>query len=205
MFSGIVETTGVVKELTTNQDCLHVCIAPNQPLTDLKIGDSIAVNGVCLTITHYTSSVFHITLVPETMRLTNLAQLLPDHLVNLERACRLSDRIGGHYVQGHVDGTGEIIDIQPDGPKLRQLDITALNIKIAIPEMLAKYIIKKGFIAVDGMSLTITAITSQWFAVTLIPHTQHVTIAKTYRLGSYVNIEIDSIARYIEKFCRELI
>lgn len=192
MFCGIVETTSLVKSIMWQDGCLHACISKPTDWDDLKIGDSVSVNGVCLTMTSFDTSSFNVTIVPETLRLTNLTALSPGQLVNLERSLKSTDRIGGHQVQGHVDCTGEIIELAKDNSD-------ALLVKIAIPEHLSKYIVNKGFIAIDGMSITVIDVTSTWFTITLIPHTQAVTIANKYQVGSLLNIEVDMMAKYLEK------
>lgn len=197
MFSGIVEATGIINYIESIRDCLKINISPQTGFSDsdLLIGDSISVNGVCLTITSYNCSNFDATIVPETARLTNLKQVSAGDFVNLERSLKVGDRISGHYVQGHIDDTGEIIDVYNDGPD-------ALVMKINIPQRLAKYIVKKGYIALDGMSITVIDVSDNWFTVTLIPHTKQVSIAKHYRIGSKVNIEVDILGKYVEKLLR---
>lgn len=196
MFTGIVETVGTIVYLQKIKDCLHIVIVPEVQFTDLKIGDSVAVNGVCLTITSFPhEQQLEMVIVPETLRLTNLAQLQIGSSVNLERALQGDQRNGGHQVQGHVDGIGEIIEMKLDGKE-------ALIIKCSVSAKLAKYIVDKGYITIDGMSLTVIEATSEWFSVTLIPHTQKVTIAHHYKLGTQVNIEVDILGKYVEKMMR---
>ena len=192
MFSGIVETIGVINYMNTSNDCLHLTITPQIPFADTKVGDSISINGVCLTVTSFTSDNFNVTVVPETLRLTNLNRASQHSLVNLERSLKVGDRIGGHYVQGHVDAVGEIIEFKQDGLK-------AHLVTISIPSTLEKYIVKKGYITVDGMSLTVIDVTLQAFSLTLIPHTKTVTKARAYQVGDKVNIEVDILGKYVEK------
>jgi len=191
MFGGIVETVGVVKARSQSQDCLHFTIAPELRFDDLKVGDSVAVNGVCLTATVVHAAGFDCTAVPETLALTNLSQLTVGSPVNLERALKASDRIGGHHVQGHVDGLGEITAIQDQG--------AAWLVTLQVAATLARYIVKKGYITLDGMSITIVEAGRDQFSVTLIPHTQQVTIASGYRVGSKLNVEVDILGKYAEK------
>jgi riboflavin synthase len=192
MFSGITETMGSIKEIIAEAGCQHFIIQPMLRFDDLRTGDSIAVNGVCLTVTRFDTDTFNVTAVPETLRLTNLKHLeIGDH-VNLERSVTMSTRIGGHYVQGHVDGTGHILDISHDNG-------AALLVKIGVPATLARYIVPKGYIGIDGMSITVITATSEWFTVTFIPHTQQVTTVQNYNIGDEVNIEVDIMAKYIEK------
>jgi riboflavin synthase len=196
MFSGIVEAIGIIVHLEKAQDCLKITIATPQKINDLKIGDSICVNGVCLTITDFPEeNQLNMTVVPETLRLTNLGKLFRGSLVNIEKPLKNDSRNSGHAVQGHVDGMGELIELKPDGKE-------ALLVKCAIPPSLAKYLVNKGYIAFDGMSLTVIEARTEWFTVTLIPHTQRVTIASQYRLGSLVNLEVDILSKYVEKLMR---
>ena len=196
MFSGIVETIGRVKQLYFKNDCLNLCIYPHHILSDLKIGDSIAINGVCLTITALSDNNFYVTVVPETLRKTNLKNLSIKSRVNLERSIKITDRIHGHFVQGHIDSVGEIIEIIQDS-------IDAFLIKIKIPPSLQRYIVKKGYISLDGMSITIIESLEDWLSITLIPHTKEITIADGYRVGSLINIEVDILGKYIEKIFME--
>jgi len=192
MFGGIVETLGKVTSLSYTDGCLHLTIAPDIDFNDVKAGDSIAVNGVCLTVENFNKNLFSFTAVPETLRLTTLGELTENTRVNLERALSGSARVGGHHVQGHIDGKSQILEIRRDNSD-------ALIVKLSITTALSKYIAAKGFIAIDGMSITVIDIGADWFTVTLIPHTQAVTIANTYKTGSHVNIEVDMMAKYIEK------
>jgi len=192
MFNGITEAVGTINNLINIRDCLKINISPNKKFNDLNIGDSIAVNGVCLTITDLFNETFDATIVPETMRLTNLCELKTGDLVNLERAMKIGSRISGHYIQGHIDSVGEIIEIKKDGSD-------ALILKISISQELEKYIINKGYIALDGMSITVIDATKKWFTITIIPHTQQVSIANYYHVGKKINIEVDMIAKYVEK------
>ncbi|TAL60176.1 MAG: riboflavin synthase [Legionella sp.] len=192
MFSGIVETLGTIQLMNSNADAVVFHIQPQMTFADLHIGDSVAVNGVCLTITELLPQSFSVTAVPETLRLTNLGILQQGDQVNLERALLVGGRNGGHNVQGHVDSVGTIAAIEEDGKE-------AWLIKFTIPMALSKYIVKKGFITIDGMSITVIDAQADWFTVTLIPHTRDVTIANTYQVGTKVNIEVDIMGKYIEK------
>ncbi len=195
MFSGIVETVGMIEYLELIQGCLKLKIAPHKTFSDLSVGDSVSVNGVCLTVISYNDHTFDVTVVPETLRLTNLNELSLGGSVNLERSLKVGDRISGHYVQGHIDGTGEIIDLRED-------ESEALIVKISIPPSLEKYIVKKGYIGLDGMSITVIDVREKWFTITLIPHTQQVSIANQYGMGKKVNIEVDILGKYVEKLLR---
>ncbi|MCE3239450.1 MAG: ribE [Gammaproteobacteria bacterium] len=197
MFSGIVSAIGIIKQIYPKIDSIDFIIQTTDTcqaaiFNHLEIGESIAVNGVCLTVTYFENDIFHVTAVPETLRLTNLGQLTENSFVNLERSITPSTRLGGHYVQGHVDAVGEILDIQPDGK-------AAVLVKISIPKALGKYIVTKGYITLDGMSITVIDTTDDWFTVTFIPHTQENTIVKYYQQGSKINLEVDILSKYIEK------
>lgn len=157
---------------------------------DLNIGDSVAINGVCLTVTNYNEKTFSVTTVPETLNLTNLNDLSEGNFVNLERAMRLDQRMGGHFVQGHVDGIGEITDIQDEQG--------ALRVTIHTSENITRYMVSKGFITIDGMSITLIDSTDTNFTVTFIPHTIQTTLVKNYIQGTKVNLEADIFAKTIE-------
>ncbi len=191
MFTGIVETIGVVEHIELINECKTLKIAPDIYFSDLKINDSLSVNGVCLTITDLSDESIYLTAVPETLRLTNLGMLEKNSIVNLERSLKPDTRNSGHYVQGHVDGMGKIIEIKNEGD--------AQLIKISITSSLSKYIVNKGYITIDGMSITIIKSTPEWFTVTFIPHTQNITIVKNYTVNTFVNIEVDILSKYIEK------
>lgn len=193
MFGGLVETTGEIIKIDTADGCKTFSIASPLPFTDVVIGDSIAVNGVCLTVTTISPQLFQVTAVPETLRLTNLNELTVNQSVNLERSLKANARVGGHYVQGHVDTTGKVIELSHDDKS------NALIVKIETDPTWSKYMVNKGYITLDGMSITIIESTPTWFTITLIPHTQAVTIAKNYRIGSRINIEVDILGKYIEK------
>lgn len=192
MFSGIVECMGSITHLVANQGCKEFTISPGLPFDDLQIGDSIAINGVCLTITSFNQHSFSLTAVPETLRKTNLQNLKLGSQVNLERALKTNARIGGHYMQGHVDAVGEILALEKDHS-------AALLVKISLPAELNKYVIPKGYIGLDGMSITIIETTPHWFTVTFIPHTQQYTITHQYTVGSFINLEMDAMGKYVEK------
>ncbi|OGT64005.1 MAG: riboflavin synthase subunit alpha [Gammaproteobacteria bacterium RIFCSPHIGHO2_12_FULL_45_9] len=192
MFSGIVECTGILHHIEAQASCLRLTILPSLAFDDLRIGDSVSINGACLTVTAFNQNHFEVTVVPETLRLTNLASLTTGARVNLERALPANGRFGGHYVQGHIDDMGEITDIHSEGTN-------AQLVRVLAPQSLMKYIVNKGFITIDGMSITIIETDSKGFTVALIPHTQHVTIASQYRAGSKVNLEVDIMSKYAEK------
>jgi len=187
MFTGIVEELGTVEEVLEG----GLRIRAARVLEDARIGDSICINGVCLTITRIEDGVFSVDTVPETLRRTNLGDLRPGDPVNLERALRPSDRMGGHIVQGHIEGTGTVERVEQDGP--------ALMVYFAAPPELMRYIVKKGFIAVDGVSLTVVDRDARGFSVTVIPATQQWTTLGRRRPGERVNLETDVLAKYVEQ------
>lgn len=195
MFNGIVECTGTIEALNLSADRLSMTIRSHHIFDDLKIGDSISVNGTCLTITNLSDDKFDITIVPQTLRLTNLGFLSLGDEVNLERSLSACARISGHNVQGHIDGIGEIIELNKDGHE-------ALLVKISLPTSLAKYVVNKGYIALDGMSITVIESHADWFTVTFIPYTKQVTIVKQYQVGTKLNIEVDILSKAVEKILR---
>lgn len=160
-------------------------------LEDVQLGDSIAVNGVCLTVTHFDKSSFTADVMPETVRRTSLAELKKGSPVNLERALTLASRLGGHIVSGHIDGTGEIVKFADEG--------NAILMTISAGPELLRYIVEKGSVALDGISLTVAQVTDSDFTVSLIPHTREVTNLGSKKTGSPINIETDVLGKYVEK------
>ena len=191
MFTGIVEELGTIKAIGSNR----LSITANKVLDDLKVSDSISVNGACLTITNLEESSFDVQIVPETLRRTNLGLLEAGDQVNLERSLAINSRFGGHIVQGHVDTTGSVESIKADGD--------GLLVKYHLPPSIARYVVEKGFIAVDGASLTIVNCDNESFTVTLVPFTQTNTILGTHKAGDQVNLEVDVISKYIESLLDE--
>lgn len=191
MFTGLVEELGKVKTIEKGAKSVRITIAAKKVLEDVKLGDSIAVNGTCLTAVDFDSTYFTADVMPETVNKTVLAHLRPGDLVNLERTLRLGDRFGGHMVSGHVDSVGKIIAKD-------QNDI-AIIVKISVTSETSRYIIKKGSIAIDGISLTVVEATDTWFSVSLIPHTAKMTTLGYKRVGDSVNLETDIIGKYVEK------
>lgn len=190
MFTGIIQTIGQIQHATTMGDDIQLNIScANLGLHDVGIGDSIAVNGVCLTAISLGDTHFEAHVSKETLSVT--VGLNQANAVNLEKALRLSDRLGGHLVSGHVDGVGKVIHIERLGDCWR-LDILA-------PHAISKYIAVKGSIGVDGVSLTVNTITQDVFSLNLIPHTLENTTLKFLKAGSLVNLEVDQIARYVER------
>ncbi|MGQ9774781.1 riboflavin synthase [Chloroflexus sp.] len=192
MFTGIVEEMGTVAHIVSGQDQANrLTIACRTMLEGTRIGDSIAVNGTCLTVTALTADSFTVGLSPETLRRTNLGRLHVGDPVNLERALAFGGRMGGHYVQGHVDGVGEIVAIVPEGDSKR--------VTIRPPAALLPYIVEKGYIAVDGVSLTVAEMGRETFTVALVAYTQSAVIMGRQPVGALVNIEVDIIAKYVER------
>ncbi len=185
MFTGLVEEIGIVLRYAPPQ----LTIRADRVLEDLREGDSIAVNGACLTVIARQEGAFTVTLSPETIRRTNLGELRPGDPVNLERALPAHGRLGGHLVQGHVEGTGRIRAVEPDGEALRMW--------IEAPSELMPMIVPKGYIAVDGVSLTVIHVIPDAFSVMLIPYTQARTALSRKRPGDWVNLETDIVGRYL--------
>lgn len=192
MFTGIVESVGVIKAIRREEHELRMTIdTAGLDISDMAIGDSLAISGVCLSLTGRTGREVEVDVSAETLRCTTLATLREGGRVNLERALRLSDRLGGHLVSGHVDGVGTVAGIQPEGESLR--------LQIQAPHELARYLCSKGSVCVDGVSLTINAVEGSEFTLNLIPHTRAVTTLDSLQRGDRVNLEIDMIARYLER------
>lgn len=191
MFNGIVETIGKITRFEKKQDCIYLSVLPEMPFFDLKIGDSVSVNGVCLTIVDIHDNTFGMTMINETLRVTNLGYLNINAMVNLERSVKLTDRMHGHYVQGHADCVGHITDI--NNPSEDNIIVT-----IQFPIQFKKYIVNKGYIALDGMSITVIEVIDDTFTITLIPYTKKITVAKDYQIGTKINIEFDILSKYVE-------
>lgn len=192
LFTGIIEELGTVLKLTSQKDSARLSVEALKILADTQIGDSIAVNGVCLTVTEISAKQFSVDIMYETLRKTNLLDLKPGNKVNLERALQLQTRLGGHLVSGHIDGIGTIT-------ALRQVGIAKVYV-IAAPPDLVSYLIPKGSIAIDGISLTIVDVGEDTFSVSLIPHTHANTTLGLKGLGSKVNLETDLLGKYVAKF-----
>lgn len=191
MFTGIVEERGIVKELSRSSKSIRLRISAEKVLKDMKVGDSICTDGICLTVVHFDKSGFTVDAMPETLQKTKLIDISINSRVNLEPALKLNDRLGGHLVSGHIDGVGIITNIVKE-------DIAHI-ISVRPERQLLKYIINKGSIAIDGISLTVSYVDQDIFKVSIIPHTAQKTILLSRRIGDKVNLETDMIAKYTEK------
>ena len=192
MFSGIVEEVGTVRRLERRGLSARLEVAAQRVLEGTRVGDSIAINGACLTVTALSGGTFTVALAPETLRRTNLGDLRPGNPVNLERSLTVGARIGGHFVQGHVDGVGRMEALTPEGD--------AIIARFGAPPQVMHYVVPKGFIAVDGMSLTVVERLADSFTVSLIPYTLAHTIAGRYQVSDLVNLEADILGKYVERF-----
>lgn len=191
MFTGLVAELGTVEQLVPQGNSYHLTVAAAKVLENLRIGDSVAVNGCCLTVVQMSARSFTADVMPETVRLTNIGELNCGSKVNLERTLRLCDGLDGHIVSGHVEGLGTIASQRQEG--------IAVVTTISCGKDLLKYIIKKGSIAIDGISLTVTEVTESSFSVSLIPHTAKMTTLGIKKVGDKVNLETDIIGKYVEK------
>jgi riboflavin synthase len=191
MFNGIIETTACIEHIHLQDACKYFCISAKHSLPNLALGDSLAVNGVCLTITALKAEKIEITAIPETLKRSNLNLLAIGDQVNLERPLAVSSRLSGHYVQGHIDCMAQIISIEKQG--------AALVVNISMPKEYARYIVNKGYIALDGMSITVIEANASYFSVAFIPYTQNACIIPYYRAGTMINIEVDILAKHLEK------
>ena len=191
MFTGIIESFGTIKRIESKGEGKKLHIDCDLDLSESKIGDSIAVNGACLTAVGLEKNIFKVDMAPETVERTTFKRLKPGSRVNIERALKLSDRIDGHLVSGHIDGTGIISSIK--------INSNAIIIKIDVPSKLAADMIEKGSVAIDGVSLTINKCSDKDFYVSIIPHTADITTIGLKRVGDKVNIETDMIGKYVKK------
>jgi riboflavin synthase len=191
MFTGIIEEIGIITNIERTTNSCKIAISANKIPDDCKIGDSIAVNGTCLTVTKRTGKGFIADVMAETMRRTNLETLKSGDKVNLERSLRPTDRLGGHIVAGHVDEVGRIVLLVPEG--------IATLMTISVSSDLMRYLAVKGSVCVDGVSLTVTDVTDTSFQVSLIPFTKEITTLGLKQIGDMVNIEADMLARYVER------
>jgi len=188
MFTGIIEEIGSVQQLSAG----GLAVQAVEVLAGTVLGDSISVNGACLTVIDITKAGFTVEIMPETRRLTNIGDLRTGDRVNLERALPAQGRFGGHFVQGHVDAVGKVVSLQPDGE--------AIILTVKAGGDVLKYMVKKCFVAVNGVSLTVTDCDTSQFSVSLVSYSRHKTNLGTLKQGNRVNLEVDIIAKYIEKF-----
>lgn len=191
MFSGIIEELGRVGAIQSTPEGARIKIEAGAMLKDLKMGESIAVNGTCLTVVAWGENYFEADISPETLRRTNLGELSEGDGCNLERALALGDRLGGHMVSGHVDGVGRLREKRPDGD--------SVWVTVDAPPEVMRYIVEKGSVAVDGISLTVAALDETSFSVAIIPHTGERTTLLEKVPGAAVNLEADLIGKYVEK------
>jgi riboflavin synthase len=192
MFTGIVEETGTVQHLSIASQGATLAIAGASIIPGMKPGDSVAVNGVCLTVTECDSGMFSCDLSAETLERTTLCCLTPGLAVNLERPLALGDRLGGHFVMGHVDAVGSLISSKPSGEGSIMV--------FGYPAELERYLVYKGSVAIDGISLTIASLRQRCFSVAIIPHTLDATNLRDLRPGASVNLEVDLLGKYLERF-----
>lgn len=194
MFTGLIEDLGTIRELRKGADSVRLTVATRIPMSELELGESIAVNGICLTVVTFGGGMFSADVSPETLERTNLGDLVPGSAVNLERALRLSDRLGGHLVSGHVDAVATIVE--------RRQDRNAIRFTFRQATAVNRFVVEKGSVAIDGISLTINEVTSETFAVAVIPHTLAMTTLKEKDVGGKVNIETDIIGKYVERLLK---
>lgn len=194
MFTGIIEEVGTVKEVRRSGNSSYIKIQAEKVLSDVHIGDSIAVNGVCLTVTRFDSTTFQADVMNETLERSSLGSLRSGSPVDLERAMSAEGRFGGHIVSGHIDGTGTVTDIKNDG--------IATWYTITAKPQIMRYIVEKGSVAIDGISLTVAKVTENSFSVSIIPHTASQTVLSTKKTGDIVNLENDIVAKYVEKLMK---
>jgi riboflavin synthase len=192
MFSGIIETTGKITKVEQTTDGAKLTLTSNIPSAEVSLGESICINGACMTVTAVGETELSFDVSVESLRRTNLGDLQPENLVNLERSLRLNDRLSGHVVSGHVDGVGRIQSIQPEGDSFLYT--------FEIPRELSRYLIEKGSVTVDGISLTVFRCQPTSFTCAIIPHTHQVTTLHAKNPGDKVNLECDMQGKYIEKF-----
>lgn len=191
MFTGIIEEIGIVRNIVKGSRSIKLTITAKKVLENTNLGDSIAVNGVCLTVTALGKDGFTADVMPESMSKTNMGRLKPGDRVNLERALTLSSRLGGHIVSGHIDGVGDIIN--------REKDDNAVRVTVTSVPKVMKYIVSEGSVALDGVSLTVAHLGDNDFTVSLIPHTAQVTTLLDKKVGDKLNIENDVVGKYVER------
>lgn len=196
MFTGLVEEVGTVSSIKKGNYSSQITINSTKVVEDVNLGDSISTNGICLTVISFTSRSFTVDVMTETLRVSSLRSLTKGDKVNLERALKLGDRLGGHMVSGHIDGVGDIINLKPED--------NAVVITIAASSELLRYIIYKGSITIDGISLTVFYVDDTVFKVSIIPHTSNITTLLDKNIGDQVNLECDMIGKYVERLIKPL-
>lgn len=194
MFTGLIEEIGIIETIVAGEQSMKLSIKAKKILQNINIGDSISTNGVCLTVTDFSNNSFTVDVMPETMRKTNLGKLKNGSRINLERALKVSDRLGGHIVSGHIDGTGSIKGYKDED--------NATWVTVETNRDIIKYIIPKGSISIDGTSLTVVDVFENSFRVSLIPITKKETILLMKKVGDEVNLECDIVGKYIERFLK---
>ena len=194
MFTGLIEEIGEIKSIEKGAKSGKITIKAEKVLHGVKLGDSISTNGVCLTVTEFNKGSFSVDVMAETIRNSNLGKLKPGSHVNLERALRLGDRLGGHIVSGHIDGTGTIVEL------LKEENATWVSVETT--RNILKYIVHKGSITIDGISLTVAYVDEKIFKVSIIPHTKGETTLVLKKIGDEVNLENDMMAKYVEKILK---
>lgn len=192
MFTGLIEDIGKLRDIRTGTDQARLTIVTGLPMAELTLGESIAVNGVCLTVTSFGEGLFAADVSPETLNCTSLGFLERGARVNLERALRLSDRLGGHMVSGHVDGLARIVEFHQDG--------NAWRYTFQAEAAVTGYLVAKGSVAIDGISLTVNDVSEETFSVAIIPHTLSQTTLQERKVGDQVNVETDLIGKYVARF-----
>ncbi len=191
MFTGIIEATGIICGIERKPRALRLTIKAPEIVADCKVGDSVCVNGVCLTVTRMDGPAFSCDVVEETLRRSNLSEASMGSVVNLERSLRPDGRLGGHFVMGHVDATGIVDRLVPEGGSVRLF--------VQCPAAIARYLVDKGSVTLNGVSLTVAEVEGDRFSIAVIPHTREVTNLGQLKAGSSVNLEVDVIAKYVEK------
>jgi riboflavin synthase len=195
MFTGLIQDVGKIQSIEPAQGGARLTISTRLDLATVKIGDSVSVEGVCLTVVRMSGITFTVEVSPETLRRSTLSAAGQGHPVNLETALRMSDPLGGHLVSGHVDGTGEVLEAVPEGNSWRY--------RFRVPREIGRYLVEKGSVAVDGISLTVAECGDEEFSASVIPHTAESTTLGKKKPGDRVNLENDIIAKYVEKFLRQ--
>lgn len=195
MFTGLIEDLGTLQEICTGTDRAQLAVATSLPMAELTLGESIAINGVCLTVTSFGNGAFCADVSPETLKCTSLGRLIRGSRVNLERALRLSDRLGGHLVTGHVDGLGRIVERRKDG--------NAWFFKFQADAAVSASLVAKGSVTIDGISLTVNEVFEDTFSLAIIPHTLSMTTLQDRKIGDEVNIETDLIGKYVARFLQD--